>query len=79
MADIKLARLKDRTPVRLTISLTPELRQMLADYALFYAAAYGAEEPLSELVPAILSSFLESDRAFQAARRAGLPHAQDRS
>lgn len=74
MPAIKLARLKDRTPVRLTISLAPELSQMLGEYAVYYAAAYDAEEPVGELVPAILASFLESDRAFQAARRNGLNH-----
>lgn len=69
MAEIKLARLPDRTPVRVTISVSPELNSALADYAAFYAAAYGRDEPVAELVPAILASFLDSDRAFQAARR----------
>lgn len=66
---IKLQRLPDRAPVKLAVSLPPELSSALADYAVFYAAAYGREEPVAELVPAILVSFLESDRAFQTARR----------
>jgi hypothetical protein len=38
-------------------------------YAAFYADSYGHEEPVAELVPAILASFLDGDRAFQAALR----------
>jgi hypothetical protein len=71
MMQIKLHRLADRTPVKLTVSLSPQLSSSLADYAAFYAAQYGREEPIAELVPAILASFLETDRAFQAARRQG--------
>lgn len=68
MADLKLARIPDRTPVKLTIAVLPDLHQALQDYARIYAEAYGREEPVSELVPAILSAFLESDRAFAKAR-----------
>jgi hypothetical protein len=68
--EIKLARLPDRTPIKLSISVTPELHQALSDYAAFHAAAYGQEEPVAELVPAMLAAFLEGDRAFQASRRA---------
>ncbi|QPI72192.1 DUF2274 domain-containing protein [Sphingobium sp. Cam5-1] len=68
MVDLKLARIPDRTPVKLTITVMPDLHQALQDYALIYAEAYGREEPVSELVPAILSAFLDSDRAFVKAR-----------
>ncbi|MFA5969143.1 MAG: DUF2274 domain-containing protein [Sphingomonas sp.] len=68
MVDLKLARIPDRTPVKLTITVLPELHQALQDYARIYAEAYGREEPVSELVPAILSAFLDSDRAFVKAR-----------
>jgi len=37
---------------------------MLQQYAELYAAAYGREEPIAELVPAMLAAFLESDRTF---------------
>jgi len=46
----------------------PDLHQALQDYARIYAEAYGREEPVSELVPAILFAFLDSDRAFAKAR-----------
>jgi len=38
------------------------------DYAAIYAEAYGASEPVSELVPAMLQTFLDSDRTFARAR-----------
>ncbi|MBO9580138.1 MAG: DUF2274 domain-containing protein [Sphingobium sp.] len=64
MADIKLPRLPDRTPVKLAISVMPELHQALTDYAAFYTQTYGRDEPIAELIPAMLAAFLESDRAF---------------
>jgi hypothetical protein len=68
MPDLKLAKLPDRTPVKLAITVTPDLHQMLQDYAALYAQAYGREESVIELVPAMLSAFLESDRSFVRAR-----------
>ena len=68
MVDLKLARIPDRTPVKLTITVLPDLHQALQDYARIYAETYGRDEPVSELVPAILSAFLDSDRAFAKAR-----------
>ena len=68
MAELKLGKLPDRTPVKLTISVLPDLHQSLQDYARIYAATYGREEPIAELIPAILSTFLESDRGFAKAR-----------
>lgn len=68
MADLKLSKLPDRTPVKLTISISPNLHTALTVYAALYAEAYGCEEPVSELVPAMLASFLESDRFFMRSR-----------
>lgn len=69
MTDIKLPRLPDRTPVKLSISVMPDLHQALTDYAAFYAATYGRDEPVIELIPAMLAAFLESDRSFSRARQ----------
>ncbi|PXA86580.1 DUF2274 domain-containing protein [Nostoc sp. 3335mG] len=68
MATIRLAKLPDRTAIKLTISVLPELHQRLAEYADFYRQTYGSEEPVAELVPAMLSAFLDSDRAFCRAK-----------
>lgn len=64
MADLKLAKLPDRTPVKITISIPPDLNQALAQYAEMYRETYGEAEPVQELIPAMLASFLEGDRAF---------------
>jgi hypothetical protein len=71
MAELKLAKLPDRTPVKMTLSLPPELSQALHLYAEAYSETYGEPEPVAELIPAMLASFLDSDRAFAARRRKG--------
>lgn len=70
MPDLKLSKLPDRTPVKLTISITPDLHHALQDYARCYAEAYGAEEPAVELIPHMLAAFLAGDRGFAKAREA---------
>jgi hypothetical protein len=69
MAAIKLERLPDRTPVKITILVPPELNRALGDYASAYEAAYGQAESVADLIPAMLAAFLESDREFTRARR----------
>jgi hypothetical protein len=69
MTGIKLGQLPDRTPVKLTIAILPELHQALQDYAALYAQAYGRQEPIAELIPAMLANFLESDRGFSRCGR----------
>ncbi len=68
MADLKLSRLPDRTPVKLAISVQPDLNQALNDYAAIYAETYGRDEAITDLVPAMLAAFLEGDREFQRRR-----------
>ena len=70
MAAIKLARLPDRQPVKITIQITPSLHHQLGQYAAAYEAAYGQTESIADLVPAMLTSFLESDREFVKSCRA---------
>jgi len=69
MADLKLPRIPDRTPVKFTISILPDLHQAIVEYAALYSQTYGREEPITELIPAMLEAFLESDRVFAARRR----------
>lgn len=69
MAGLKLERLPDRTPVKITILVSPELNRALADYATAYEAAYGQPEAVTDLIPAMLAAFLQSDREFGRARR----------
>lgn len=76
MPDLKLARLPDRTPVKMTINLPPDLNETLVAYAEVYRDAYGQPEGVADLIPYMLRSFLDSDREFVKARsstRAGRP------
>jgi hypothetical protein len=66
---LKLARLPDRTPVKITVMVSPEIHRMLQDYAAFYAKSYGSEETVAELCPYMLQTFMEADRGFQKARK----------
>ncbi len=69
MPELKLAKLPDRVPVKLTIAVQPDLAQALRQYAAVYCATYGEEESVEELVPFMLASFLEGDRGFAKARK----------
>ena len=66
---LKLTQLPDRIPVKLTITLQPELKKALDDYAALYARTYGAQEPVAELVPFMLESFLKADAGFRKGRK----------
>ena len=66
---LKLPRIPHRTPVKLTVQLSPELHDALKDYAAVYQEEYGSAEPLADLVPAMLGAFIESDRQFTKARQ----------
>jgi len=71
MAELRLPKLPDRTPIKITISLSPALNRSLSEYAALYSEAYGEPEPVHELIPAMLANFLEADRAFMRRRRTG--------
>jgi hypothetical protein len=70
---LRLAKLPDRTPVKITMTVSPELNRMLQDYAAFYAKSYGSEETIAELCPFMLQAFMEADRGFQKARKSADP------
>lgn len=68
MPDLKLAKLPDRTPVKISVQIMPDLDQALRDYAAAYEAAYGRAEAVADLIPPMLTAFLESDRDFVRSR-----------
>lgn len=69
MPDLKLPKIPDRTPVKMTIQLLPDLADALQQYAAAYEQAYGKVETVAELIRFMLAAFLESDRAFARAKR----------
>ena len=69
MSELKLGKLPDRTPVKIAITVSPDLNQALRDYAAIYRETYGEDEAVADLIPFMLSAFLESDRGFAKARK----------
>lgn len=65
VASIKLPKLPDRTPSKLTITVLPDLHQALQDYASAYAQVYGVQVSVADLIPAILADYLDGDRTFR--------------
>ena len=66
---LKLDKLPDRTPVKISIVVSPDLNKKLYAYALAYKDAYGDDERVAELIPFMLDKFLATDRGFQKKRR----------
>ena len=66
---LRLARLPDRTPVKLTLALDPELHARLHEYAAIYEATYGETARIEDLAPVMLQKFLDGDRHFRRARK----------
>lgn len=69
MSALKLPKLREATPVKLSISLPPDLHQSLLEYAGAYAQVYGSEIKITDLVPLMLATFLESDREFKRIKK----------
>jgi len=70
MAELKLARLPDRTPVKIAITVTPDLDAALREYLALYRSTYAdSTTTVADLIPAMLEAFLNSDRAFVKARK----------
>jgi hypothetical protein len=69
MPELKLAKLPDRKPVKITFSASPELNTKLQEYAKSYQQTYGEDEEIDELIPYMLDQFLTSDRAFKRAQK----------
>lgn len=68
MAELKLGKLPDRTPVKIAVSVLPDLANALEAYATTYEVTYGQKESVADLIPFILAAFLASDRGFAKAR-----------
>ena len=69
MPEIKLPRLPDRTPIKLSVTVGAELHQSLKDYAELYQAAYGTCEQVVDLIPFMLEAFLQSDKAHSKTQK----------
>ncbi|WP_342722638.1 MULTISPECIES: DUF2274 domain-containing protein [unclassified Bradyrhizobium] len=73
---MKLAKLPDRTPVKMNLVLAPSLAKHLREYADFYAQTYGTREEIADLIPFMLQAFIDTDAAFKKMRIGGASSSQ---
>ena len=69
MPELKLGKLPDRKPVKITITVSAALDKKLHSYAEAYRAAYSEDEKVNDLIPFMIEQFLDGDRGFAKARR----------
>lgn len=67
---LKLDRLPNRKPVKLTITLEPETYDALEDYARIYAEEYGDDKPVNVIASYMIGDFMDGDAAFKRRRKA---------
>ena len=79
MSELKLGKLPDRKPVKITIMASATLDKKLNSYAEAYHAAYGEDEKVGDLIPFMLEQFLDGDRGFAKARREKEPASEERA
>ncbi len=79
MPELKLGKLPDRKPVKITITVSAALDKKLHAYAEAYRAAYSEDEKVGDLIPFMLEQFLDGDRGFAKARRKKEPASEERT
>jgi hypothetical protein len=55
--------------VKITITVTSELKELLDRYADVHSQSTGEKNDMERLIPYILEDFIVKDRAFQSAHR----------
>jgi hypothetical protein len=69
MAKLKLSTIPDDKPVKLTIELPAPVHRDLVVYSEVFARETGQSVEVVKLIPAMLTRFMSTDRAFLKARR----------
>lgn len=68
-AKLRLGPLPKIKPVKLTVTLSAELKATLDRYAALHAQTYGEQVDAAGLVPHMLEAFMARDRGFRSARK----------
>ena len=76
---LRLGPLPKAETVRVTVTLPATVKADLDRYAELYATAYGEPVDAVALVPHMLATFMERDRAFRKAAQALGPASSERS
>lgn len=66
---LKIGAIPERKPVRITLSLPPDLHAALIDYAAIHAAEFGRKASVNDLAILMIERLLNSDAAFRRARK----------
>lgn len=66
---LKIGAIPDRTPVKLSLSLSPDVHDALQDYASIHAKEFSQNAQVTDLAALMIERFLESDAQFKRARR----------
>ncbi len=67
--NLKIAKVRDMTPTKLSISVPPDLKSDLEAYARMYQQAYNDNQEVTTLIPLMLEAFLAGDAGFKKARK----------
>ncbi|SFN98543.1 hypothetical protein SAMN05443579_101163 [Variovorax sp. PDC80] len=67
-AKLRLGPLPKVEPVKLTVTLSAELKATLDRYAALHAQTYGERVDVAALVPHMLEAFMTRDRGFKQSR-----------
>ncbi len=69
MTGLKIRKIPDRTPVKITLSLPPEIHSDLLIYAEIYQKEHGSVETPQILAVQMITSFIQSDGGFRKAKQ----------
>lgn len=67
--NLKLDKLPDREAVKISFTADAELKSALNDYAEIYRRSYGQKESVADLIPFMLTAFMDADPGFKRARK----------
>ena len=70
MPELRLGKLPNRTPVKMTITVMPDYDEALRDYAAIHSAQHGVESTPADIASGMVEQFILNDREFAKARAA---------
>ncbi len=69
MTSLKMKKIPDRTPVKITLSLSPGVHSDLLKYAEIYQHHHGRSEMPQVLAAQMIEIFMQSDSGFRKAKQ----------
>lgn len=69
MTGLRLKKIADKTPVKITLSLPPEVHADLLIYAEIYRKEHGSQETQQVLAAQMIATFMQGDTQFRKDKR----------